>query len=165
MPTSVSSQISPVIEVVMWKKPKKVLDVGIGYGKYGLLVREYLDNKVERLDGVEVFEPYITNIQRAIYDNIYITDIRDFEPPVEYDLILLADVIEHMTKEEGIALLKRLPGNKIVATPNGFIEQEASNGNVHERHLSGWTMEDFMENFPNSQQLKYFMQLIVLIPE
>lgn len=165
MPTSVTSQIPPIMEIFMLKKPKTILDVGIGYGKYGLLIREYLDNKIDRLDGVEIFEPYITKIQKSIYDNIYLTDIRSFQPQVKYDMILMADVIEHMTKEEGISLLKRLPGNKIIATPNGYTEQGESYGNIHETHLSGWTMEDFMNNFPTSQQLKYFLQLIVFIPE
>src|SRR5258705_3003535 len=41
MPTSEHWQIPRVVDVLVRERPQSVLDVGAGYGKYGLLAREY----------------------------------------------------------------------------------------------------------------------------
>lgn len=150
MPSSLPAAIQYIIAVYENLLPESVLDIGIGWGKYGLLAREYLSGKKElkRLDGVEAWEPYIGPIQKAIYDNIYLTDIRSFEPEVDYDLILFVDVIEHMDKSNGKPILsKLLPRCKLllISTPKGFVPQEAEFGNPFEVHRSGWVPEDFAE--------------------
>ena len=43
MPTSHHTYISDVITWVRKLQPKTVLDVGVGFGKWGHLFREYLD--------------------------------------------------------------------------------------------------------------------------
>lgn len=62
------------------------------------------------------------------------------------DAVVSLDVIEHLEKEEGIALLKRLESvarrRVVVLTPNGFVPQPA-NDNPWQLHKSGWTVEDF----------------------
>jgi len=49
MPTSDLYNITPILTIISNLKPKKILDVGCGFGKYGLLMREYLEVWQERL--------------------------------------------------------------------------------------------------------------------
>ena len=86
MPSSQHQQISKIIDYVMTIDPKSVLEIGVGFGKYGLLCREYLEfwkgdvdwqlpikeNWERRIDGIEAFESYINKHQDYIYDNLYI---------------------------------------------------------------------------------------------
>ena len=83
MPTSHFNQINEIMTIIDRVGPKKVLDIGPGFGKYGVLMREMLEftnpekNYLEReiqIDCIEIFEEYLTNLHRYIYDNIYIVD-------------------------------------------------------------------------------------------
>jgi len=146
MPSSLLVGIQPIVQYVMDTKPKRILDVGCGRGKYGVLCREYLEavgHKIEQLDAVEIFEPYINDIHRTAYDKIYIGDVRELKLP-KYDLYLMIDVIEHMPKEDGVALLERFKGGRrIVGAPRGYSPQEAVGGNEAEKHVSDWYVADF----------------------
>lgn len=50
MPTSDHHNINSILSVVTALRPKRILDVGCGFGKYGVLMREYLDVWDERLN-------------------------------------------------------------------------------------------------------------------
>jgi SAM-dependent methyltransferase len=152
MPSSDHRQIPIIIEIVKEVKPKTVLDIAFGFGKYGLLIKEYLRPKpyidgwqsVERVDGLEVFEDYVTDIQRAIYDNIIIANANEVEYE-RYDLYLMIDCIEHMTKEQGKALVEKLRklGRVLVVTPSRFQFHPPRYNNPLEEHISAWTKADF----------------------
>ena len=43
MPTGNKYVIVPMIKLIEQINPKSVFDVGIGFGKWGFLLREYLD--------------------------------------------------------------------------------------------------------------------------
>lgn len=136
-------------------KPARVLDVGIGFGMYGAVVREWVDLGVRpwktHLVGIEVHEPY-RNPVWDLYDEIFIGTAQDYlqSRQAAFDAVLLGDVIEHLDKPAGRALLTRLQqvvapgGDLFVATPAVFFEQDAVYGNPYERHCSLWTAEDFM---------------------
>jgi hypothetical protein len=141
MPSSYSSNISIIVSIIKEVNPRTVLDIGSGWGKYGLLCREYLQN-LERLDGVEVWEPYVSDIQRAIYSSLIIGDIRDISLP-HYELTLLVDVLEHFEKEEGKELLRRFPKPLLVSTPTEFFQED--DPNPYERHRSLWHIADFAD--------------------
>ena len=85
MPTSFHKHISDVMDFVIEKKPKTVLDIGVGNGKWGFLSREYLDiygrgsnwrkeTRTTRIEGIEAFSPYVMESPHIteIYDYIYI---------------------------------------------------------------------------------------------
>lgn len=103
-----------------------------------------------RIDGIEAFPDYVQSLQREIYDQIMIGDARVILhqlPDDLYDLVVMVDVIEHMTTQDGFAALtdcQRVGKVVIVSTPRQFWKQEASWGNEHERHLSLWTRQDFV---------------------
>lgn len=148
----------------MTLKPRSVLDVGCGFGLWGFLCREYLDawnSRVRpeewttRIDGIEIFEPYISAHQRAIYSSITIADIRDAAPTVDrYDLIITGDIIEHLPKDVALRTLETLyqKANKalLVNIPLGEDgwDQGEVYGNPAEKHLSRWHPEDFLPFSP-----------------
>jgi hypothetical protein len=154
MPSSSNHQLSLITDWISKLQPQKVLDIGIGNGRYGFLCRDILDTPFETpphrivLEGIEGYEKYVTDIHKIIYDKIYfgnclqlIDQIKD-----DYDLILLIDVIEHLDKEDGMIFLKKLTTisrNVIVGTPKGFTSQDDVFGNELERHRSGWLPSDF----------------------
>src|SRR3972149_759069 len=86
MPSSRPELIPFVINLVMQLQPRSILEIGTGFGEYGFLFREYLDiwgaaadparlsreNWQVRIDGIECFAPYISDLQRRIYNRIII---------------------------------------------------------------------------------------------
>jgi hypothetical protein len=156
MPVSDYNHISDVLHVVAQFNPKSVLDVGVGFGKWGVLCREVIDVYQGRLsssewqtkiDGVEIFEAYRNSVWSLAYDQVLIGNIFDLidEMP-KYDLTLLCDVIEHFEKKEGLLLLEKLLAHSkivVLTSPRGYHVQGAAWGNDHERHLSGWSQNDF----------------------
>lgn len=152
MPSSQYYHISKIMEMIISLNPKSVLDIGSGFGKFGVLCREYLElwdgrQKYEfkrRIDCVEVFQQYISPLHQYIYDNVYNNDILDIAPKLDirYDMILLIDVLEHFEKDDGIKLLKTLLTNNeciLVSTPKNPSPQKDAFGNVYETHKSIWS--------------------------
>lgn len=155
MPGGMPYPISRIMQIVRRVNPRSVLDIGTGFGKYGVLFREYLDilggrydkkDWITRIDGVEIHTPYLTALHEYIYDNIYQTDIWEFDWPQDYDLVFMGDVIEHFPRTSGIDLLKTLKTNLVlISTPTGVDKKGSSYpGNKHEEHKHIWTMDEFM---------------------
>lgn len=86
------------------------LDIGAGAGWYGKLIREVY-SKGASIIAVELFEPYIKRHElHSIYDVVVLDDARKFFPKSQqdskWDIIIMGDVLEHLTKQEAIALVK-----------------------------------------------------------
>jgi len=157
MPSSNYRTIETIITAVSSISPKKTLDIGIGFGKYGFLLREYLElwdgryiynDWIRQIDGIEVFKDYVTPLQEMIYNWIYIGNALDIVPTLNttYDLILLIDVIEHFTKNDGFLLLdkcRKKCKNIIISTPKNASRQKDAFNNPYETHLSQWGECDF----------------------
>lgn len=145
MPSSLLALAPTIIHMVWEKDAKRILDVGPGRGKYGLLIREYVGDP-ERLDAVEMHDGYVSERLRAIYDEVIVEDVCELtdDELERYDLVLMADVIEHIEKDRALKLLERIPGSVIVSTPVEFFENPAELPDS-ERHVSHWTIEDFGE--------------------
>lgn len=152
------------MHLIIALKPMKVLDLGTGFGKYGVLCREYLDlwdgrqkyEFVRQIDGVEVFKEYITPIHHFVYDNFYNDNIVSVINKLEmgYDLILLLDVLEHFDKDEGRFLLDKLLTKNtgiLISTPKHPSAQGDAFGNIHETHRSVWSKQEL------SQMAKIFL--------
>ena len=63
-------------------------------------------------------------------------------------MILVLDVIEHLRKDEGYELIDLCRGRAdftVISTPYLYHAQEEDFFNAHERHLSGWTLSDFID--------------------
>lgn len=157
MPSSPFQQLTQIAEIIRLLNPMSILDIGIGFGKYGVLAREYLDvnsghlrreDWQRRIDGIEVFEGYLSPLHEYIYDHIYFGDAREATKGLtaRYDLILLIDVLEHFDRNQGLAFLQHLTTigrNILVSTPSGYVEQGPLFGNHFEEHHSGWHKRNF----------------------
>jgi hypothetical protein len=173
MPQSDVYNIPWIIQLLNQIEPTSVLDIGIGNGTYGFLVRQSLDIAKGRLkktdwliqiDGVEVFEDYKNPIWEYFYDKVAVGNIFDIEGKiVHYDVILLSDVIEHFSKEEGLVLINSLIKKTdflIISTPKNEYPQGEIFGNQFETHLSEWKLEDF-SNYHN--QMLFINQCFIVV--
>jgi predicted TPR repeat methyltransferase len=128
--------------------PATVLDVGPGAGAYARLLRPCLPPGA-RLDAVEIYEPYVDRFGLAsLYDTVTVGDIRDFDWPEDYDLVVLGDVLEHLTFGDAMRVWKvarRHADHLIVSLPTSerWWHQEPENGNPYERHHFAWTYRLF----------------------
>ncbi len=112
-----------------------VLDVGPGAGFYGETLKH---NGFYYVDAVEIFEPYIEQFAlKRSYRNVYVGDIRTFEFPQHYDLVILGDVLEHLSVEDSQILTANLPykcSHAVFSVPWEY-PQDPIGGNEAERHL------------------------------
>lgn len=104
-------------------------------------MRRYIEPK--RLDAVELWEPYVDDIVRSIYDSVMIGDVCELSDKVlsSYDLVFMGDVIEHIEKEKALDLLDRIPGYVIICTPRDYFESVSYPHT--EKHISHWQASDF----------------------
>ena len=164
------------MELIVLTKPQSVLDVGVGFGKYGVMSREFLElwdgreNYTEwtrTIDGIEVFKGYLTPLHDFIYDKIYVGNAIEIIPTLKtnYDIILLIDVLEHLDYEAGIKLLKdcqKIGKNIIVSTPHDIGDQKDSFGNPFEIHKFQWRKKHFHQ-FKNKFFIPNELSLICYI--
>jgi peptidylprolyl isomerase len=152
MPCSRPSALAHICNRIIEKNPTSVLDIGIGFGKFGFLAREYTDvrlgryfNWQTRIDGIEIFEKYVTPLQQQIYDNIYIGNAIDILPTLgNYDMIICSDMLEHVNENDGVFLLEAIEKKSrfaMIVTPIRVLQQEALYNNEHEKHISSWSKE------------------------
>jgi ubiquinone/menaquinone biosynthesis C-methylase UbiE len=121
---------------------KSVLDLGCGNNS------PIQFTNVKYSVGVDNFSPYIKSSQEKsihsqyIKSNLINLEIKD----KTYDLVLCSEVIEHLKKEDGRNLIKKMNNiaikKIIITTPNGFLEQAEFDGNSMQKHLSGWTIQE-----------------------
>ncbi|MDD3774139.1 MAG: small ribosomal subunit Rsm22 family protein [Patescibacteria group bacterium] len=162
-PVSHYNQLNQISQTIASLNPKKILDIGPGFGTYGVLSREYLEvwgkeknyNQWQKtIDAIEVFPKYLTPLHDFIYNKIYVGNALKVLPTLKtkYDLILLIDVLEHFSCKDGqklIYLCKKKAKNIIVSTPRRMSDQKDTFGNSFETHLCQWQKKDFEKNKPN----------------
>lgn len=154
---NIFSTINLVDDIFKRKGCVSILDIGAGFGKYGVILRERMDIRFKRydkpswitkIDCVESYKDYINPVHRHVYDTIYtqkIENIIDLLP--SYDIILMIDCLEHLEKSEGTKLLPKLDAksNKllILSFPNIYQARAGADWpNPLERHRCLWTQED-----------------------
>lgn len=113
---------------------KKILDVGPGQGTYGKLLADIGYD----IDAVEAYYPYVDQFELwNWYGVIHLADIRKFNYS-EYDYIILGDILEHLTAEEGQRLIKDITAagkECLVAVPYMMAQDGEEYGNSYETHL------------------------------
>src|SRR5580765_6575315 len=162
MPSSRPNTIPTVINLVRQLKPRSILDVGVGFGKWGHLFREYTDilqaerdparyerkNWQVKIDGIEGHAAYLTELHRYLYNEVHVGNALDLiKKLARYDLIFMGDVIEHFDKDTGLRFLRDawdLCNKAVIATtPRYETGQGDLCDNELERHRSVWTAQDF----------------------
>ena len=98
--------------------------------------------------GVEAYPPYIReSAQAGIHSACVLGDVTRLGfAPKSVDAVIVIEVLEHLEREDGEALLNQAARwarkRVIVTTPNGFLPQRALGGNPRQRHRSGWTVDE-----------------------
>lgn len=135
--------------------PKRILDIGIGFGRNGMLVREFCEVhdrlRVSEarwrniLEGVEAYVPYIQSWTEDFYDKIYQGDILRVWDDIdgEYDFVIMTDVLTNLPKDKGFQLLSKLKER----CTNGFITVRQAPSprhvrNPHEKIQSRYTLRE-----------------------
>ncbi len=147
MPISNWEQIPAIMNEVYRLQPKKVLDLGVGFGKWGPLLREVLDGMHGRcrreqweasIWGVEAHSAY-SNPAWDCYSGVIRCDFSSLEPAYlsGNDLVLMIDSLEHLEPVVGWRFLDQLVANNrhvIVSVPVVLMPQGAVYGNEFETH-------------------------------
>jgi len=113
------------------------VDLGCGWG-----IR-WLRNYTFYLIGVDKSGLRLNMAKNRGYDEVVQMDLRQYEIPNACDSVFLFDVIEHVPKKDGIALLKKLKRKRIfilLTTPEKFWSFNIYNG-----HVSLWSREELEE--------------------
>lgn len=146
-------------EKIIEINPKTVLDVGAGQGVYLDLIRDGLGAGVI-VNAVEVWQPYIDqfNLENR-YDKLFAMDVKDMNN-FKYDLVILGDVLEHMSEESAVELWSRISQqarNAIISIPIIHYHQDAINGNPYEVHVEeDWNTERVLKTFNGIIEHKEF---------
>ena len=168
MPFSHSRQISSIVGYAEELQPQSVLDVGVGMGQYGFLLRTNLENinlfdingagATQRhrrgwsrvIDGVEGFAAYLTPVHDYAYNRVLIGDaiaVVSEMPDASYELVLAVDILEHFTKDDGYRFLRECTRvcskSVLVSTPKNFVAQDVA-ANPLENHRSHWTQAELV---------------------
>lgn len=158
MGTSNWQNIPFCIDVLMKIQPKNVLDVGVGFGRWGILIREFCevwsgrifpDQWLINIEGIEAYEKSISAYHPYFYNKIHIGDALKIIPsmPDNWDIVIFGDVLEHFERNDAENLLEWATLNSkyvMLNIPLGDVwPQEESYGNIYEKHQSIWMPQDF----------------------
>lgn len=146
-------------EQIVKLDPKKILDVGAGQGVYLDIIRQNLPEDVI-VHAVEVWQPYIDQFNlNARYDKVFNQDVRTITD-FDYDLVILGDILEHMTEAEALEVWNKVSNqakHAIISMPIIHYHQEAINGNPYEVHVEeDWTTERILKAFGEIKEYKEF---------
>ena len=146
MPTSLSAFNKEVIDHITALKPKTVLDVGPGQGKYKNIINSVSSEIV--CDAVEPVEKYITDYDlKSKYRNVFQQDIIDFvktDRTHHYDLCIMGDILEHLFLNEAMNVIDALAykcKHLIIIWPTN-LPQDVEFDSYYEMHKSNFTLSD-----------------------
>ncbi|MEU9218905.1 class I SAM-dependent methyltransferase [Streptomyces sp. NPDC048376] len=156
MPTSDAEGKDWSLNWFRYHLPNTVTDVGPGEGTYAKLFRPVHEGVW--WTGIEAHRPYIQRFKlkstktRRMYDEIHVEDVRESEDHLFHrDLVILGDVLEHLPREDAVALLERTveagAWNILVSVPIVDSPQGEVDGNPHEAHLHQWSPDDMDQVF------------------
>lgn len=129
-----------------------VVDVGCGEGTYRKLLGPHFPGA--RWTGIEVWEPYVDSFGlRTLYDRFILSDARSVEynrlGPI--DLAIFGDMLEHMTKEDAVALVHKvldIAKMVLISIPVVDYPQDEAGDNPYERHVKeDWDHYEVMSSF------------------
>ena len=146
-------------EKIIELKPTTVLDVGAGQGVYLDLIRQGLGAGVI-VNAVEVWQPYIDQFDlENRYDKLFAMDVKNMTN-FAYDLVILGDVLEHMSEQSAVELWDRISQQAkyaIISIPIIHYHQDAINGNPYEIHVEeDWNTERVLSTFKGIIEHKEF---------
>lgn len=131
--------------------PDMVLDIGCGSGTYSVMLREAGCRAY--LIGIEVWGPYVDQFAlKRRYNTLMLADVREVDPLPEVDVVILGDVLEHMSTEDAVKVWDRAraAAKKAVylSIPIVHYPQGPEEGNPFEAHVvDDYTHPRVLETF------------------
>jgi hypothetical protein len=125
------------------QKISTILDVACGLS----LKSQYIPADIRV--GVDIYRPYLAKIDARVPYTTVVHDVRKLDEVFidkSFDLVLMLDIIEHLEKDESLALLQtaeRLARVAvIIETPEGYVPQNIDiwghGGDEFQTHRCGW---------------------------
>lgn len=123
-----------------------LLDVGCGASS----PVSSFSRRLKQTVGVDAHDGSIeASRAKGIHSDYRLMDALDIDrhfAPRSFDCVVALDLIEHLGKEQGLELISKMERiairRVIIFTPNGFLPQGETDGNVLQRHLSGWDVDE-----------------------
>lgn len=149
-----------IVDRIIASGARTVLDVGAGFGVWSYALRQA--GYTGRIDAVEAWRPYITKFRlRRLYRRIHLTDARTLPAKLwaEYDAVIFGDVLEHMTKDQAVALwdTAKVCPHAAIAIPVVEMHQDAVGGNPFEVHVKhDWTHGEVLATFDGITESEVF---------
>lgn len=173
--TSATENIKTILDIIEKENPKKILDVGTGFGKFSVLIREaILSGRAEREKDMLPMDDLIINCaeeapyfynkpcHQQLYNNHWHDDVMKMPTELvnDHDLVLIIDVLEHWEKELAKKWLSQITTKVLFSTPKRvhFFKEKYYDAR---NHISQWTEEDFKEanNWEDHSSEKSFIFL------
>jgi Capsular polysaccharide synthesis protein len=156
-------QIPFCVEAITEVSPQRVLDVGLGFGRWGMLIREFCeapedatDNKNWRvhLEGLETSRSNVEDYYHYFYNQIHIEKSPEYFLSMTdtWDMIIFGDVLNRWNKENAEKRLnKALEISDYVLISNSINNRSSDDGLDGLRQASVWKLSDFL----NTNTVRY----------
>lgn len=170
MMTSYVENIPRILELAVTGSPRRILDIGAGFGKFSLLLREALmsirieagdlepdpeETSVDCVEAAPYFQtmPWHDKLYNEHFHRSFLWPHMAPEAFVPYDLILMIDVVEHHPVAEiknWLGQVRKIsPARILVSTPKHVVfYKEHYYGDGCPVHVSQWTEADFFPFAP-----------------
>ena len=149
MPYSFPTFDARITKWLRSQKRKNYLDIGVGSGKYGQIIRG-LYPKAD-IVGIESEKEYSERFGlNKIYSSIYVGKAEYFfdqNPNFVTEIAIIGDCLEHVKKSDGVDLVHDLVHRShyiVIVWPSKYV-QLVWEGHASEVHRSVWTKKDFAD--------------------
>lgn len=156
--------IPAIVKVVEELNLSRIVDVGAGFGKYGMLCREAIlskraengevvpddDIEITAVEDTRYFDRYLQ--PGVYYDSVIHQSMFEVPRSIWYahDLALIIDVVEHFRKPEILALIARITEQDcrvLVSTPKNTVMYVEHYYGDQRHHITQWQRADFDSEF------------------
>jgi ubiquinone/menaquinone biosynthesis C-methylase UbiE len=125
---------------------KEVCDLGCSEGGFIWRLKHFRKNIPIKFCGCDIYHPYIQSAEKTgVFRGLVECDIR--KPPFKpgsFDVAMVIMVIEHLEKDpEYIKRFEAIARDKVIITTSNGYSYNPEEGVIHQRHLSGYSAEDF----------------------
>ena len=150
MPTSSRENAPWMLDQILSRPITRILDVGAGKGTYASELRAI--GYEGHITASEIWPAYVELFGlRGLYDDVYVEDVRT-RATFDYDLVIMGDVLEHMTKNDATDVwgkVRTQAHHALLAIPVVHFPQGEEYGNPFEAHVKDdWTHEEVLDTFP-----------------
>lgn len=151
-------------EIVEWCREltniSAIVDIGAGSGTYSKMFRKTGLFRTAKMIAIEAWEPYIQEYALTErYNTVINQDVRDvdFSKIAPFDLVIMGDVLEHISKEDAVKLVNtvsKFTRYAIISIPIIHYPQDAYRGNPYEVHVKDdWSHKEVLESFSNIEKV------------